>query len=166
VTDPHPDDDAAANGSLMRLAPVPIRWHHDVAAAAEGAGESSRTTHPARRTVDACRALGAMTAALIAGTDADAVFDPGFWEFGPLHPDVQGVVRGSWRAKQPPDIRGSGYCMEDKLLAAFRGELLNQANLISSQSQLITAQTRTLLIANVGTVLSLAALAFATAKLS
>ncbi len=56
--------------------------------------------------------------------------------------------------------------MEHKLLAAFRGELLGQANLITAQSQLITAQTRTLLIANVGTVVSLAALAFGVAKLT
>ncbi len=49
--------------------------------------------------------------------------------------------------------------MEHKLLAAFRGELLAQSNVI-------TAQTRTLLIANVGTVLSLAALAFGVAKLT
>jgi hypothetical protein len=55
--------------------------------------------------------------------------------------------------------------LENKLLAAFRGELLGQANLITSQSQRITAQTRTLLRANVGTVVSLAALAFGVAKL-
>ena len=48
---------------------------------------------------------------------------------------------------------------EHKLLAAFRWELLAQSNVI-------TAQTRTLLIANVGTVLSLAALAFGVARLT
>ena len=58
----------------MRLAGVPIRWHLDVAEAAERSGESSRTTHPASRPVDACRVLGAMTAALIQGTTADDVF--------------------------------------------------------------------------------------------
>lgn len=66
--DPHPDDEAAANGSLMRLAGVPIRWHTDLAEAAERSAESSRTTHPASRPTDACRVLGAMTAALIDGT--------------------------------------------------------------------------------------------------
>src|ERR1041384_5885891 len=49
--------------------------------------------------------------------------------------------------------------LEHKLVAAFRGELLAQSNLI-------TAQTRTLVIANIGTVLSMAALAFAAAKLT
>ncbi len=63
--DPHPDEESAANGSLMRLAAVPIRWHADPAIAAEHAGESSRTTHPASRPVDACRLMGAMISALI-----------------------------------------------------------------------------------------------------
>jgi hypothetical protein len=49
--------------------------------------------------------------------------------------------------------------MEHKLMAGFRAELLAQSNVI-------TAQTRTLLIANVGTVVSLAALAFAVGKLT
>ncbi|MDP9075457.1 MAG: ADP-ribosylglycohydrolase family protein, partial [Actinomycetota bacterium] len=43
-TDPTPNPDAAANGSLMRLAAVPIRWHADPAEAARLSGESSRTT--------------------------------------------------------------------------------------------------------------------------
>lgn len=49
--DPHPDEEAAANGSLMRLAAVPIRWHADPAPAAERSGESSRTTHATKRPV-------------------------------------------------------------------------------------------------------------------
>ncbi len=49
--------------------------------------------------------------------------------------------------------------LEHKLLAAFRGELLAQSNVISTQ-------TRTLIIANVGTVVSMAALAFGVAKLT
>ena len=56
--------------------------------------------------------------------------------------------------------------LEHKLLAAFRGELLAQSNLLIAQSQQITARTRTLLLANVGTVVSLAALAFGVAKLT
>ena len=48
---------------------------------------------------------------------------------------------------------------EHKLLAAFRAELLAQSNVIS-------AQTRTLIKANLGTVVSLAALAFGVAGLT
>jgi len=46
--------------------------------------------------------------------------------------------------------------MEHRLLAAFRGELLTA----------VTTQTRTLVIANMGAVLTTAALAFAAAQLA
>ena len=49
--------------------------------------------------------------------------------------------------------------LEHKLLAAFRSELLAQSNVIG-------AQTRTLVLANVGSVLSIAALAFGVARLA
>lgn len=128
------DQDQAANGSLMRLAPVPIRWHTDPAEAAERSGESSRTTHPADRPVDACRVYGAMIAALIGGTDIDEVLTPDFWDLGPLHPQIEAVARGSWRSG---DVRGTGYVV-DALGAAlwavagavdFRDAVLRAANL-------------------------------------
>jgi len=130
-------DGAAANGSLMRLAAVPIRYHADVEAAAEASAESSRTTHGAARPVDACRVLGAMTAALIAGRPAGEVLTPDFWTFGPLHPAVEAVARGSWQRRQPPEIRGSGYsvaALEAALWAvdgasSFAEAVLRAANL-------------------------------------
>jgi ADP-ribosylglycohydrolase len=91
----------------MRLAPVPVRWHADTALAADQSGESSRSTHPASRPVDACRLLGAMVADLIAGASFDQVTAPGFWTFGDLDPVVAGIVAGSWRDKQPPEICGN-----------------------------------------------------------
>lgn len=137
AVDPHPNEEAAANGSLMRLSPVPIRWHTDTAEAAEQSGRSSRSTHPARRPVDACRLLGAMTAALIAGEPFDAVTSPDFWEWGDLHPLVAALAAGEWRGKEPPAIKGTGYCI-DALEAAlwavggagdFRHAVLRAANL-------------------------------------
>ena len=115
---PSPDEEAAANGSLMRLAPVAIRWHVDLAEAAELSAESSRSTHAATRPVDACRVLGAMVAALIGGAPAEEVLAPDFWRWGPLHPEVEAVARGSWQGKEPPEIRGTGYCV-DALEAAL-----------------------------------------------
>ena len=47
----------------------------------------------------------------------------------------------------------------DRLLAAFRGELLAQSNAINGQM-------KTLILANAGTVASMAALAFGVAKLT
>ncbi|MFZ4434470.1 MAG: ADP-ribosylglycohydrolase family protein [Microthrixaceae bacterium] len=137
VTDDPVDEEKAANGSLMRLAPVPIRWHTDTREAAERAAESSRTTHPASRPVDACRAYAAMTAALIQGIPAEDVLAHGFWQHGPLHPMIETVVRGSWRTKEPPEIKGTGFvvqALEAALWAVggaedFRDAVLRAANL-------------------------------------
>jgi hypothetical protein len=52
--------------------------------------------------------------------------------------------------------------LEHKLVAGFRAELLAA---VGAQSQLISAQTKTLVMANIGAVGSMAALAFGAAKL-
>lgn len=137
AVDPLPDEESAANGSLMRLGAVPIRWHGDPATAAEKSGESSRTTHPARRPVDACRLMGAMTSGLISGASFDEVTAPAFWRWGELHPAIADLTTGSWKEKSPPAIRGTGYCV-DALEAAlwsvsgavnYRDAVLRAANL-------------------------------------
>jgi ADP-ribosylglycohydrolase len=137
AVDPNCDEESAANGSLMRLASVPIRWHTDVAVAAARSAESSRTTHPARRPVDACRLLGAMVSALINGESFDDVTAPDFWRWDELHPEVSDVAAGTWKHKEPPAIRGTGYCiaaLEAALWAVagsddFRSAVLRAANL-------------------------------------
>jgi ADP-ribosylglycohydrolase len=47
----------AGNGSLMRLAPIPIFCHDDVERAREMAAESSYTTHPGPIAAEACKLL-------------------------------------------------------------------------------------------------------------
>lgn len=137
VTDAEPDEESAPNGSLMRVAPVPIRWHADVAEAADRSGESSRTTHPSAQAIDTCRVTGATIAALIQGKPDHEVFGADFWNFGALHPAVESVARGSWASKQPPDIKGAPYCVQSLEAAMwavggavdFRHAVLRAANL-------------------------------------
>ena len=54
--DPH----SAGNGSIMRLAPVPMFFAGDPQAAVAYAVESSRTTHAAQECLDACRLFAAI----------------------------------------------------------------------------------------------------------
>lgn len=135
--DPAPDQESAANGSLMRLAPVAIRWHESISASAERSGESSRTTHAAVRPVDACRLMGAVISALIGGDDLAAALERASEAVGELHPQVRAIAAGAWRHKAPPAIRGTGFCI-DALEAAlwavdgavdFRDAVLRAANL-------------------------------------
>ena len=102
---------SAGNGSIMRLAPVPLRFHRDPVEAVERSAESSRTTHGAAVAVDACRLLGALVAAAANGVSKDELLAPGY--FTATHtPEIGAIGAGSFRERQPPAIRGSGYAAE------------------------------------------------------
>jgi ADP-ribosylglycohydrolase len=126
----HPDamtsgdraDRASGNGSIMRLAPVPIRYAEcfrgHLARLATLAGESSLPTHASATCVSACRYLAVVLSGLIHGVDRDEVLASD-WEplrrlraAEPLHPDVDVVAGGSFRERQPPAIRGAGYVVQ------------------------------------------------------
>jgi len=57
--------DDAGNGSVMRLAPVPIFFHRDLHLAMRVSAESSYTTHPGPSAADACAFLGYLIARAI-----------------------------------------------------------------------------------------------------
>jgi ADP-ribosyl-[dinitrogen reductase] hydrolase len=107
--------ESAANGSIMRLAPVPLAFAHDPTEAVHLAGESSRTTHALPVCVDACRYLGGLLVGAVRGEAKAALLSPGYapapglWNAAPLDPKVDAVAAGSYLAKSPPDIRGAGY---------------------------------------------------------
>jgi ADP-ribosylglycohydrolase len=103
------DPESAANGSIMRLAPVPLAYAGDLERAIDYSAQSSRTTHAAARPVDGCRYLGALIAAAVQGAAKAHLLDDAFWHWGPLDPQIEEIARGSYKRKQPPEIRGSGF---------------------------------------------------------
>jgi ADP-ribosylglycohydrolase len=113
-----PDPRQAGNGSIMRLSPVPIAFHRDIETAIDLSGRSSLTTHPAQICVDACRYMGALIAAAIAGTPKRDLLSKDFWQWGPLHPEIDEIASGSFQAKSPPLIKGGGFVV-DSLEAAL-----------------------------------------------
>lgn len=110
-----PDPHSAGNGSLMRLAPVPMRYAADPAEAVRRSGESSRTTHAARTCVDACRYYGALIAGALNGASKADLLSPayapvpGLWKAEPLDPEIAAIAEGSFLRRDPPEIRGTGY---------------------------------------------------------
>jgi len=115
-------DRASGNGSIMRLAPVPIRYGHLYADQLDElsrlAEESSIPTHASDQCVSACRYLATVLAALIHGEDRDEVLSPD-WKslqqlnaIKPLHPLIQEIAEGSFRKKEPPAIQGSGWVVK------------------------------------------------------
>jgi ADP-ribosyl-[dinitrogen reductase] hydrolase len=100
---------SAGNGSIMRLAPVPLAYAFDLSVAAEQSGESSRTTHGATAAVDACRYLGLLIATAARGAEREAVLSEELWQKGTLVPEIEEIALGSFKRKEPPEIQGSGY---------------------------------------------------------
>lgn len=104
----------AGNGSLMRLAPVPLVYALDPVRAIEMAAQSSRTTHGAAVAVDACRYFAALLlGALLGETKQTLLGDhyspvPGYWQGNPLVAEIDAIACGSFRNK-PPFIKGTGY---------------------------------------------------------
>ena len=110
-THPH----AAGNGSIMRLAPVPMFFAADPQTAIERAGESSRTTHGLTVCVDACRCMAAIIVGALHGASKEELLAerycpvPGCWDQKPLCPEIDAIAAGSFKHRQPPQIKGSGY---------------------------------------------------------
>ena len=112
------DPRSAGNGSLMRLAPVPLFFAGDPLQAIERSGDSSRTTHGAQTCVDACRYMGGLIAGAVRGANKDELLSasfspvPGYWQQHPLAPEIAAVAEGSFKRKEPPAIKGSGYVVQ------------------------------------------------------
>ena len=139
--EPYPGDNfpnAGGNGALMRLAPVPLAWAGDPAAAIEYAGMSSRTTHGTRSSTDACRYYAGLIVGALQGVSKDELlgaepFNPtdDGWTDSDLDPEVLAVADGSYRTKQPPEINGDGYVvtsMEAALVGTRRHRQLRRGS--------------------------------------
>jgi len=121
---------SAGNGSIMRLAPVPLFFAHHPEQALNMSGESSRTTHGLPVCVDACRYLGALLVGAVNGASKEKLLSerfcpvPGYWEKYPLAPPIDEIALGSFKRRQPPEIQGSGYVvrsLEAALWALYHG---------------------------------------------
>jgi ADP-ribosylglycohydrolase len=113
-TDPH----TAGNGSLMRLAPVPLFFAADPEKAIAWSAESSKTTHGAITCLDACRYFGGLLVGALQGISKDELLSPRYspverlWERAPLCSEIDDIACSSFKRKDPPTIVGSGYVVE------------------------------------------------------
>lgn len=138
-TDPY----TAGNGSIMRLAPVLLYYACQPERALARAADSSRTTHGAQTAVDGCRYLGALLLGALRGEDRETLLAPyyspvpGYWERAPLASEIDAIAGGSFKEKEPPEIKGSGFVVRSLEAALwafynsadFRDGCLRAANL-------------------------------------
>ena len=114
-----PSERASGNGSIMRLAPVPIAFAtpfpERLELLVERCFESSLPTHRSPQCLSACVHLGLLVGGLLAGLPRDEVLAPDWQplrrarELFPLQAEIEEIARGSFRTRRPPEIRGDGY---------------------------------------------------------
>ncbi|MFA5191138.1 MAG: ADP-ribosylglycohydrolase family protein [Verrucomicrobiia bacterium] len=134
------DPFAAGNGSIMRLAPVPLFFASSPKEAIEKSAESSRTTHGASEAVDACRYLGALLVGAVRGASKDELLSeryspvPDYWKHYVFLPAIHKIAAGSFKKRNPPEIRGTGYVvqsLEAALWAFFHGKSFQEGCLLA-----------------------------------
>jgi ADP-ribosylglycohydrolase len=102
----------SGNGCIMRIAPMAIRYATlyptNTKKLAQLGAESAAVTHGSEICRSASSYMTVLLAAFINGAKRDVVLDPDWYKM-PLHPSVEQVVKGSYKYKNPPDIKGSGF---------------------------------------------------------
>jgi ADP-ribosylglycohydrolase len=119
---------SAGNGSLMRIAPIPIRYFNSFENTIKYAALSSMTTHGAIEAVDACRYFSGLIWGALHGISKDELLDglytpiDEYWEQNPLCDSVLKLIKEEqYKNKKAKDIRASGYVMHtlEAVLWAF-----------------------------------------------
>ncbi|MEZ2234394.1 ADP-ribosylglycohydrolase family protein [Microcoleus sp.] len=134
------DAHTAGNGSIMRLAPVPLFYAKNPLEVIEKSAASSRTTHSATTCVDACRYFGNLIAAAVNGVAKDVLLSErycpisGYWETHPLVAEIDEIAAGSFKRRKPPEIKGTGYVvksLEAALWAFYNSDSFAQGCLLA-----------------------------------
>lgn len=100
------DPRSAGNGSLMRLAPIAIRYFEDRAKLKDAAARQSWTTHAAPEAVDACIAYAELMADGISGARKSEILARRQFDGESA---ITNILAGSWRGKGRAAIKSSGY---------------------------------------------------------
>lgn len=128
------DPSSAGNGSIMRLAPIPMFFFPDFDAIEHYAGQSSLTTHGAGECVDACRLFGRILGrALLGRSKQEVLFADGATFTGAEK--IAAIARGTYQTKSEADIHGTGYVVESleaALWSFLRTDTFEQAVLMAA----------------------------------
>jgi ADP-ribosyl-[dinitrogen reductase] hydrolase len=101
------DPRSSGNGSLMRLAPIPMFYYADLEQVERYSGLSSQTTHASEECIEACKLFGRMIAMALMGASKHQILaEHGFIT---ACPGIREIARGSYIKKQYTDLTGSGY---------------------------------------------------------
>ncbi len=123
------------NGSLMRIAPIPLYFRDNVFEAIKYAELSSRVTHESQLCADACKYYSGLIIGALNGATKEELLQPlfcpikDFWIENKLVKETETVALGSYKNQQPPFIQGSGYVvksLEAALWAFYNSETFEE----------------------------------------
>ncbi len=132
---------SAGNGSIMRLAPVPLFFAQNPKEAVDKSGESSRTTHGNRIAIDACRYFGGLLVGAVSGVPKKQLLSKcyhpseGEWQEFYLATEIYEIAFGSFKRREPPEIKGTGYVVESleaALWAFYKSEDFEEGCLMAA----------------------------------
>ena len=109
---------SCGNGSIMRLAPIPMYYYQEPKKALKYAALSSKTTHAHSLCFDACRYMAGIIVGLLNDESKETVlsslYSPveNYFTNEPLCDAMKEVACGSFKRKQPPEIKGTGFVVE------------------------------------------------------
>jgi len=131
---------SAGNGSLMRLSPIPLAFHRNFEQTVKFAALSSKTTHGSQDAVDACKYYAALIYAALNGVSKSEMLEPyyspidDYWVMNPVVENVDKIIQGLYKIKNPPEINGSGYVvdsMEAALWALYNSDNFKDGALLA-----------------------------------
>jgi ADP-ribosyl-[dinitrogen reductase] hydrolase len=129
-TDPY----SAGNGSLMRLAPVPMYYVPSREETLRYAAQSSASTHAAEECIEACQVFADMLIRALDGVEKESILT-GSQDL-PLRTDkIRTIAAGSYRTKRRDEIKGTGYvvdCLEAALWCFQTSESFEEAVLLAA----------------------------------
>ncbi len=103
------DEYSSGNGSLMRLAPIPM-FFSDLEECIQFAGESSRTTHGSAECIDSCRLFASLLYHAYASNEKAEIFTRNTYK--PATDKVSGISEARFLDNSYSQLTGSGYVIE------------------------------------------------------
>lgn len=126
-------DDPATNGSIMRLAPIPLFYFENLEQTLFYAGESSRITHAPVECIDACRALALLIHRALHGLKKEEILN---YKQGDLEicSSIENILLGSYKNKSREEISAKGLattCLEAALWSFYHTDNFNEGVLVA-----------------------------------
>lgn len=104
------DPFSSGNGSLMRLAPIPLFYYPEVNSAIEYAGKSSRTTHGSEECIDSCKYFASIICVALNGEEKNKLLESSvYW---PTTYKLKEIVNSDFLSISRENIHGTGYVIQ------------------------------------------------------